>query len=298
MSASPLVLAIDDDPGILRLIRLELISQGFRVLMARGGDEGLRLFDEHKPDLVLLDVLMPGIDGLEVMRRLRERRDVPIVMLTARGADADKARGLDLGADDYLAKPFGPEELSARVRAVLRRCATAQPPGRRIEIGPLTIDLHRRLVTHEGRIVVLTRTEWMLLQQLASNPGRVMLNSELLSKVWGPEYRGDLQYLRVWVSRLRKKIEPDSSTPSVIRTFQGTGYMLAMPGTAGGEGVGDVASQAESVAVPGLTPAPAPGAPRQGSPRRRALVQVGALVHRPRNCRVIPRLATMIGAGR
>jgi len=229
MSIEPLVLAIDDEPGILRLIKLELLSQGFRVITAEGGLEGVRVEEAHNPDIVLLDIMMPDLGGLDVMRRLRERRDVPIILLTARGADADKVRGLELGADDYLAKPFSPDELSARVRAVLRRCAVVEGANRQIHIGRLTIDLHRRLVLRDGKVVVLTRTEWMLLQHLASNPGRVMLNAELLSKVWGPEYRGDLQYLRVWISRLRKKIERDPATPEIIKTFQGSGYMLEVP---------------------------------------------------------------------
>jgi two-component system KDP operon response regulator KdpE len=230
MPTEPLVLAVDDEPGILRLIRLELTSQAFRVITAEGGREGVRMDEEHDPDIVLLDIMMPDMDGLDVMRCLRERRDVPIILLTARGADADKVRGLELGADDYLAKPFSPDELSARVRAVLRRSAAVADAGRQIQFGSLTIDLHRRLVLRDGDIVVLTRTEWMLLQHLAANPGRVILNAELLSKVWGPEYRSDLQYLRVWISRLRKKIEPDPSSPAIIKTFQGAGYMLEVPG--------------------------------------------------------------------
>jgi len=229
MPVEPLVLAIDDEPGILRLIRMELLSQGFRVITAAGGLEGVRADEAHQPDIVLLDIMMPDMDGLDVMRRLRERRDVPIILLTARGADADKVRGLESGADDYLAKPFSPDELSARVRALLRRCAAVDGANRQVHIGQLTIDLHRRLVLRDGRVVALTRTEWLLLQHLAANAGRVMLNSELLSKVWGPEYRGDLQYLRVWISRLRKKVERDPANPEIIKTFQGSGYMLEEP---------------------------------------------------------------------
>lgn len=231
MPVEPLVLAVDDEPGILRLINLELMSQGFRVITAEGGLEALRLEEEQRPDLVLLDIMMPDMGGLEVMRRLRERRDVAIILLTARGSDADKVRGLELGADDYLAKPFSPDELSARVRALLRRTAAATGSSRQIHVGRLTIDLHRRLVLRDGNIVVLTRTEWMLLQHLAAHPGRVLLNADLLSRVWGPEYRSDLQYLRVWVSRLRKKIEADPSNPEIIKTYQGSGYMLAVPAT-------------------------------------------------------------------
>jgi DNA-binding response OmpR family regulator len=232
MQAEPLVLAVDDEPGILRLIKLELASQRFRVMTAESGEEALLAEQEHHPDVVLLDTMMPGMDGIEVMRQLRARGDVPIIMLTALAADSDKVRALEAGADDYLAKPFSPFELSARVRAVLRRCIAAPAGARELRLGPVVIDLHRRLVTRDGKIVVLTRTEWLLLQHLAAYPGRIILNSELLSRVWGPEYRDDLQYLRVWVSRLRKKIETDPANPVIIKTFQGAGYMLASPSAA------------------------------------------------------------------
>jgi two-component system KDP operon response regulator KdpE len=230
MSVQPLVLAVDDEPGVLRLIKLELTSQGFRVITADNATEAVRLEEEHRPDIALLDVLMPDMSGFELMRRLRDRTNIPIILLTAKGSDSDKVRGLELGADDYLAKPFSPDELSARVRAVLRRSVGSPAPDSEVVAGDVKIDLHRRLVWRAGEPVALTRTEWMLLQNLAANPGRVMLNAELLSKVWGPEYRGDLQYLRVWVSRLRKKLESDPSNPKLIKTFQGIGYMFAIPG--------------------------------------------------------------------
>jgi two-component system KDP operon response regulator KdpE len=183
--------------------------------------------EQQRPDLVVLDIMMPDISGLEVMRRLRERSSVPIILLTAKDHDQDKVRGLDLGADDYLIKPFNPEELSARVRAVLRRgVRPADGEENVITIGDVEIDLSRRLVKKNGEVVSLTRTEWMLLQQLAANAGKVMLNTELLSKVWGPEYRDDLQYLRVWVSRLRGKLENEPSKPRLIKTLQGIGYLL------------------------------------------------------------------------
>lgn len=226
MSTEPLVLAVDDEPGILRLVKLELNAQGCRVVTAENGGEALRMAEEHRPDIVLLDIVMPDMDGLEVMRQLRERSSVPVILLTAKGSDTDKVRGLELGADDYLAKPFSPEELSARVRAVLRRSVVAPTPDKIVRLGDIEVDLNRRLVTRNGEQLTLTRTEWMLLQHLASNPGKVMLNAELLTKVWGPEYRGDLQYLRVWVSRLRRKIEEDPSHPRFIKTLQGIGYML------------------------------------------------------------------------
>jgi two-component system KDP operon response regulator KdpE len=226
MTSEPLILAVDDEVGIQRLIKLELSSQGFRVVTAGGGEEALRIAEQQRPDIAVLDIVMPDMSGLEVMRKLRERTSIPIILLTAKDNDADKVRGLEMGADDYLVKPFNPEELSARVRAVLRRSVGLSNTENLVRAGDVEIDLNRRLVKKSGEIVTLTRTEWMLLQHLAANAGKVMLNTELLSKVWGPEYRDDLQYLRVWVSRLRSKLEPDPANPTIIKTLQGIGYLL------------------------------------------------------------------------
>ncbi len=226
MGTEQMILAVDDEPGILRVIKLELSAQGFRVLTASNGQEGLRMAEEHRPDLVLLDIVMPEMSGLEVMRELRERSNVPIIMLTAKRSETDKVMGLEMGADDYLPKPFSLDELSARVRAVLRRSTVTANTESVVRVEDVEIDLGRRLVKRDGELVNLTRTEWMLLQCLAANAGKVMLNAELLSKVWGPEYVGDLQYLRVWVSRLRGKLEREPSEPKIIKTFQGVGYML------------------------------------------------------------------------
>ncbi len=221
-----MILAVDDEPGILRLIRLELSTQGFRVVTAENAEEGLRLAQQERPDIALLDIVMPEVSGLELMRRLRELMSLPVILLTARGSDADKVRGLELGADDYIAKPFSPEELTARVRAVLRRRTAGTTPENIVRAANVEIDLGRRLVKRDGQLLSLTRTEWMLLEHLASHPGKIMWSSELLNRVWGPEYRDDLQYLRVWVSRLRRKLEPDPAHPRLIKTFQGIGYML------------------------------------------------------------------------
>ena len=227
MTVEPLILAVDDEVGILRLIKLELSSQGFRVVVAEDGAEALRIAEQQRPDIVVLDIIMPQMSGLEVMRRLRERSSTPVILLTAKDHDEDKVRGLELGADDYLAKPFNPEELSARVRAVLRRGYRPPAGGESVvRAGNVEIDLERRLVKKDGDLIALTRTEWMLLQHLAANAGKVMPNTELLSKVWGPEYRDDLQYLRVWDSRLRSKLETDPSSPAIIKTLQGIGYLL------------------------------------------------------------------------
>ena len=226
MSTQPLVLAVDDEIGILRLLKLELTPQGFRVVTAPNGQAALRAVEEQKPDLVLLDIIMPDMTGMEVMRKLRERTSVPIIFLSAKNTDADRISGLDMGADDYIPKPFNPEELSARVRAVLRRSLGGNRSTNILQVADVEIDLERRLVRKQERIVTLTRTEWLLLQVLATNAGRVMLNAELLSKVWGPEYRNDLQYLRVWISRLRRKLEADHAKPALIKTFHGIGYMF------------------------------------------------------------------------
>jgi len=228
MTNKPLILVVDDDPKILRLLRVELTAQGFQVLGAERGRDALDLVQRQRPDLVILDIIMPGMDGLEVLRQLRESSGVPVILLTAKGTDTDKIIGLELGADDYLAKPFNPEELTARVRAVLRRTQAREIPvsGDRLVCGDIVIDLARRTVFVRNRPVVLSRTEWQLLQQLCANVGRVMLHEDLLSRTWGPEYRDDVQYLRVWISRLRQKLEDNPSKPRYIRTVQGVGYIL------------------------------------------------------------------------
>ena len=205
-------------------------EEGFRVVTANGGEQALQKAEEVRPDIVLLDIVMPDLDGIEVMRQLRERRPVPVILLTAKGSTADKAKGLDLGADDYIAKPFHPDELAARVRAVIRRSGGAEPGAGVIKFDDVEIDLERRMVTRGGELVQLSRTEWLLLQHLAANAGKVVLHTELLTKVWGPEYRDDLQYLRVWVSRVRRKLGAAPGEPGRIRTFQGIGYLLDVEG--------------------------------------------------------------------
>jgi len=226
MKNQPLVLVADDEPRITKLVAVTLADEGFRVVTASGGEEALRKAEEVRPDIVLLDIVMPDLDGIEVMRQLREWRPVPVILLTAKGSNAEKARGLDLGADDYVAKPFHPDELAARVRSVLRRSAGIAPGAGVLRIGDLEIDLERRFMTRGGELVQLSRTEWQLLQHLAANHGKVVLHSELLTKVWGPEYRDDMQYLRVWISRVRRKLGAAPGEPGPITTFQGIGYVL------------------------------------------------------------------------
>ncbi len=226
MSTKPLVLVADDEPRITKLVTLTLVEAGFRVVTAESGEEALRKAEEFRPEVVLLDIVMPDLDGIEVMQQLRERRPVAVILLTAKGSTSDKAKGLDLGADDYIAKPFHTDELVARVRAVVRRSSGAPPNQGIVAFDDVEIDLERRLVTRGGQLVQFSRTEWLLLQHLAINAGKVVLHTELLTKVWGPEYRDDLQYLRVWVSRVRRKLGAEPGEPGRIKTFQGIGYLL------------------------------------------------------------------------
>ena len=226
MANDPLVLAVDDEAGILRLIKLELAGQGFRVITASSGEEALTVAETQRPEIVLLDIVMPGMTGLETLRALRERWNIPVILVTARDREIDKVRGLEMGADDYIVKPFGADEMAARIRAVLRRAAGVDVEQTVRAAGDIEVDLGRRLVKRSGEIIALTRTEWQLLQHLAANPGKVILSGELLAKVWGPEYRDDLQYLRVWVSRLRQKLERDPGNPQIIKTLPGIGYMF------------------------------------------------------------------------
>jgi two-component system KDP operon response regulator KdpE len=232
LNTQPLVLVADDEPRITKLVAIALSGEGFRVVTAVGGEDALAKAEEIRPDIVLLDIVMPDLDGIEVMRRLRERRPVPVILLTARASTADKATGLDLGADDYIAKPFHPDELAARVRAVIRRSSGAHAGAGVIRFDDVEVDLERRIVSRGGELVQLSRTEWLLLQHLAANAGKVVLHTELLTKVWGPEYRDDLQYLRVWVSRVRRKLGAKPGEPGRIRTFQGIGYLLDAEGDA------------------------------------------------------------------
>jgi len=225
MTVEPMVLVVDDEVPILRLLKIELSAQGFRVITASNGAAALEAAESQRPDIAVLDVLMPNMDGLELMREMRERWATPVIFLTARDKHNDKIRGLELGADDYIVKPFNPDEVGARIRAVLRR-ATATHAERVVKSGDVEVDLIRRRVTRAGAEVTLTRTEWLLLQHLAANAGKVMFNAELLSKVWGPEYRDEMQYLRVWISRLRQKLGDTAGESRLIKTLPSIGYMF------------------------------------------------------------------------
>jgi len=230
MAKGPLVLTVDDEPTIRRLIRLELESQDFDVIEAANGRSALAILLDKKPDAVVLDITMPGMSGLEVMAAMRELSAVPIILVTGRNQDLDKVQGLELGADDYIVKRFNPEELSARLRAVLRRYEAIETATYKVfVIGTIEVDLRRRLVRKAGQVIPLSRTEWYLLQYLAERSSKTILSSEILTQVWGPQYRNDLQYLRVWVSRLRAKIEPNPGTPTILITVPGKGYRFVVP---------------------------------------------------------------------
>jgi DNA-binding response OmpR family regulator len=224
----PRVLVADDDPLIQRLVRTHLDRAGFRVLIAADGEEAVSMAAADQPDLIVLDLMLPKLDGFDVCRRVREFSLVPVVMLTARGEQGDKLRGFEAGADDYLTKPFAPAELVARVRAVLRRTQLAGPPSAPavVRCGGLTIDLARRRVLVKDELVKLTPTEFQLLQQLALNAGKVLSHTELLTSVWGPEYRDDRDYLWAYVRHLRRKLEPDPEHPEHIVSHAGYGYAL------------------------------------------------------------------------
>ena len=226
------IVAADDDPQLLRLVTRNLEFEGYEVLPVSDGQQALEQVEAHSPDLVLLDVMMPRMDGFTVCERIREFSTVPIIIVTARGQDQDKVRGLDLGADDYLTKPFSVDELLARVRAVLRRAQfTANEHAHvlrtTITIGDLVVDYEQHLVTMAGAEVPLTPIEYRILAYLAQNVGRVVTQDLLLEHVWGSEYLGESHMLQVNINRLRHKIEADPTHPRYLLTKVGVGYLLA-----------------------------------------------------------------------
>jgi len=223
------VLVVDDDPAFLRLVEQVLTQKGYEVLKAGSGQEGLRILFAQKPDLVLLDVVMPKMDGWETCRRIRDISDIPIIILTGkRKAEEDVVRGLDYGADDYLIKPVGNRELVARVRTILRRAELPPSPEAKRETtysdGFLTVDIaERKVIVNEERIK-LTPREFRLFALLIENAGRILTHKQVLEKVWGWEYTDDLDYVRIYISHLRQKIEPDPALPRYIITESGVGY--------------------------------------------------------------------------
>ncbi len=223
------ILAIDDEPRILRFLQSNLQLANYTVQTAATGGEGLQLALDAGCELVLLDLGLPDIDGLEVLRQLRRQSDVPVIILTARDDEESMVTGLQLGADDYLTKPFSGRALQARIGAVLRRYRPASPGSQEeahFESGPLYVDVGNRQVTLDGKPVSLTPIEFALLAELIRFPGKFRLHSDLLTAVWGPEYRDDVAILRATVYRLRQKIEPDPASPLYIQTEPGVGYIF------------------------------------------------------------------------
>jgi two-component system KDP operon response regulator KdpE len=225
---SATILAVDDEPQIRRVLRTTLSAQGYTILEAKSGEEALEMVRRERVDLVLLDVNLSGISGLETCREIRASSDVPIIMLTVRNSEADKVQALDAGADDYVVKPFGAEELMARIRAALRRSSPAEAlPA--FESPDLKIDFAKRVVTVRGDNVRLTPKEFELLRHLVTNQGTSIPHRRLLQAVWGPDYGEETEYLRVFINQLRKKVEPDPSHPRYILTEPWLGYRFERP---------------------------------------------------------------------
>ena len=224
-----LVLIIEDEAGIRRFLRAGLEGQGYRCIEASTGGEGVTQAATRSPELILIDLGLPDLDGLAVLRRIREWSGTPILVLTARGQERDKVHALDAGADDYLTKPFSMPELLARMRVALRRRTRAEsgPESSVLEIGNLQIDLARRRVSVGGNVVPLTRIEFRLLTTLARHAGRVLTHEFLLREVWGPAYTTQSHYLRVYMAQLRHKLEPDPGRPRLLMTETGVGYRMA-----------------------------------------------------------------------
>lgn len=222
------ILVVDDDIGIIKSVRANLITHDCEVLTAMDGIEAINVIERELPDLILLDITMPKMDGFEVCREVRKWSQIPIIMLSARHDVEEKARCLNTGADDYITKPFGINELVARVKAVLRRTGetVTSPAVTNFSSGKLNINFIERRVTVDTEEVRLTPTEYSLLQELSLNKGKVFSHATLLGKIWGPEYADEREYLRVFIGRLRKKIEPDPANPEYIVTVSGVGYQF------------------------------------------------------------------------
>ncbi len=222
------ILVVDDERPLAEIIKYNLEKEGFQVLTAFDGEEALRLVELENPDLVVLDIMLPKKDGFSVCREIRAKREVPIVMLTARETELDKVLGLELGADDYITKPFSARELSARIKAIMRRSrrgdAGTEPVSQKIMRGNLTVDIGEMAVSNSGRPVVLTHKEFTLLVELMRRPGHVFNRQQLLNQVWGYDYYGDERTVDVTVRRLREKIEADPAKPGYIQTKRGVGY--------------------------------------------------------------------------
>jgi two-component system, OmpR family, KDP operon response regulator KdpE len=224
------ILTIDDDSDLVALLRTSLQMEGYRVLWAKDGVEGLRILQDERPDLVLLDLMLPRMDGWETCRRIREHSDIPIIMLTAVSGEVNLLRGLELGADDYVIKPFSVVELKARIRASLRRCKYPISSDLVVRIDDhIAVDRTRRCLIVDGQYVELSPTEYKLVDCFLCNPGRILSHQTLLTQVWGWEYAEETHYLKVYIYNLRKKMEKDLQSPRYILTERGLGYRFQLP---------------------------------------------------------------------
>ena len=224
MESARTVLVVDDEPTVRDIVGQYLGRDGFRVVSTGDGREVMGLVELESPDLVVLDVMLPGFDGLQVMARLRQDRHVPVILLTARGEETDRIVGLEIGADDYVTKPFSTRELVARIRAVLRRRGQTNDSGDVLESAPVRLDADRHVVTVGGELVSLPLKEFELLEMLLRNTGRVLTRGQLIDRIWGADYVGDTKTLDVHVKRLRSKLEKDPSNPQHLVTVRGLGY--------------------------------------------------------------------------
>ncbi|HEY6406497.1 MAG TPA: response regulator transcription factor [Ktedonobacteraceae bacterium] len=242
------ILVVDDEREIVRALKRSLSAQGFTVLTASSGEEAVEVVSQQHPDLLLLDLLLPGMSGLEVCRRIRKTSNVPIIVLSVKDAEHDKVEALDLGADDYIAKPFGMKEVLARVRVALRRVAQVSSGGEpRIQVGPLSVDFAQRRVQVHGREVSLTPTEYDLLKVFITYRGKILTRKLLLKEVWGAEAHARMHSLHVYVAQLRQKIEPEPERPQFILTIPGVGYRFADEVKAGVESANSASNDIMSI---------------------------------------------------
>ena len=226
------VLVVDDEERIVHFLKTRLKALGYEVLSAANGIEAVEMAQTRDPDLIVLDLIMPDMDGIAALKEIRSFSTVPVIVLSARGADADRILGLELGADDYLPKPFNPDELVARISAIRRRVHSRDGPQHEtsITVGHVTVDFSRRCAVVNGQDIYLTKVEWTLLSELVQNAGRLMTYEHILIKIWGEEYRSDVQLLRTWISRLRRKLELNPRRPQVIHTIAKVGYSMHSDG--------------------------------------------------------------------
>jgi two-component system KDP operon response regulator KdpE len=221
------LLVVDDEIRILKFLQSNLRTLGYEVVPASNGREALEQFHASHPDLIVLDILMPEMNGLDVLKEIRSFSMVPVIILSAKGNERERIAGLDMGADDYMSKPFSPDELVSRIEAVMRRFNPSEPQiPEQLSLGDIAIDFKAHKVRVRGNIIYLTRLEWLLFSELALNADRLMTYEDLLVRVWGAEYRDDVQFLRTWISRLRRKIERKPDDPQIILTVTKMGYML------------------------------------------------------------------------